>query len=237
MSAQDCLLVNTPSKSKHTNLILLLISILVFEYLFNKYLRDIKNNISKEKRYIEYPNPSQDVIKKFLRDYVKWNFEQQVQMSSSEFPDPTYEIINDVYIIKYKVYINEQPVGLPLDHVSTLENTFKFWESKELETNNQKAKMIFETTKLKHEANVWITWVVRDMGEGVLGHAHLGKGVVEVALGDYTCDGSFQLYDVESVETIMTHEIGHSIGLQHTNDRANIMYPSYTPSYAYCLLN
>ena len=207
------------------------------EWLFNKYLRDIKNNISKEKRYIEYSNPSQDVIKKFLRDYVKWNFEQQVQMSSSEFPDPTYEIINDVYIIKYKVYINEQPIGLPLDHASTLENTFKFWESKELETNNQKAKMIFETTKLKHEANVWITWVVRDMGEGVLGHAHLGKGVVEVALGDYTCDGSFQLYDVESVETIMTHEIGHSIGLQHTNDRSNIMYPSYTPSYAYCLLN
>ena len=207
------------------------------EWLFNKYLRDIKNNISKEKRYIEYSNPSQDVIKKFLRDYVKWNFEQQVQMSSSEFPDPTYEIINDVYIIKYKVYINEQPIGLPLDHVSTLENTFKFWESKELETNNQKAKMIFETTKLKQEANVWITWVVRDMGEGVLGHAHLGKGVVEVALGDYTCDGSFQLYDVESVETIMTHEIGHSIGLQHTNDRVNIMYPSYTPSYAYCLLN
>jgi tetratricopeptide (TPR) repeat protein len=207
------------------------------EYLFNKYLRDIKNNISKEKRYIEYSNPSQDVIKKFLRDYVKWNFEQQVQMSSSEFPDPTYEIINDVYMIKYKVYINEQPIGLPLDHVSTLENTFKFWESKELETNNQKAKMIFEITKLKHEANVWITWVVRDMGEGVLGHAHLGKGVVEVALGDYTCDGSFQLYDVESVEKIMTHEVGHSIGLQHTNDRSNIMYPSYTPSYAYCLLN
>ena len=65
------------------------------EYLFNKYLRDIKNNISKEKRYIEYSNPSQDVIKKFLRDYVKWNFEQQVKMPSSGFPDPTYEIIND----------------------------------------------------------------------------------------------------------------------------------------------
>tara|TARA_B110000444_G_C18530214_1_gene450786 strand:- start:383 stop:670 length:288 start_codon:yes stop_codon:yes gene_type:complete len=75
------------------------------------------------------------------------------------------------------------------------------------------------------------------MGEGVLGHAHLGKGVVEVSLGDYGCDGSFQLYNVESVETIMTHEIGHSIGLPHTNDRTNIMYPSYTPSYAYCLLN
>ena len=82
------------------------------EYLFNKYLRDIKNNISKEKRYIEYSNPSQDVIKKFLRDYVKWNFEEQVKMPSSGFPDPTYEIINETYFIKYKVYVNQQPILL-----------------------------------------------------------------------------------------------------------------------------
>ena len=82
-----------------------------------------------------------------------------------------------------------------------------------------------------------MTWVIRDLGEGVLGHAHLGKGVIEVALGDYSCDGSFQLYDVNTVDTIMTHELGHAIGLPHTNDKSNIMYPSMTPSYAYCLLN
>jgi hypothetical protein len=207
------------------------------EYLFNKYLRDIKINVSKEKRYIEHSNPSQDVIKKFLRDYAKWNFEEQVKSASTDFPDPTYEVIDGTYIIKYKIFINTQPTGLPLNHKSTLENTFEFWEGQELKTDKQDARVLFEITKLKHEANVWITWVVRDMGEGVLGHAHLGKGVVEVALGDYTCDGSFQLYDVKSVKTIMTHEIGHSIGLPHTNDRTNIMYPSYTPSYAYCLLN
>ena len=85
--------------------------------------------------------------------------------------------------------------------------------------------------------NVWLTWVVRDIGDGVLGHAHLGKGIVEVALGSYGCDGSFQLFDVESVKTIMTHELGHSIGLPHTTDKTNIMYPSYTPSFAYCLLD
>ena len=73
---------------------------------------------------------------------------------------------------------------------------------------------------------MWLTWIIRDLGEGVLGHAHLGKGVIEVALGDYSCDGSFQLYDVNTVETIMTHELGHSIGLPHTNDKSNIMYPS-----------
>jgi len=206
-------------------------------YLFEKYLRDISSNISKEKRYIEYPNPSQDVIKKFLRDYIKWNFEEQAKSASEKFPNPTYETIDETVIIFYKVYINEQPTGLPLDHVSTLKNTFAFWEEQELNTNNQKAKVKFEITNAKHEANVWITWVVRNIGEGVLGHAHLGKGIVEVTLGDYNCDGSFQLYDVKSVEAIMTHELGHSVGLKHVTEKNNIMYPSYTPTYAYCLLS
>lgn len=206
-------------------------------YLFERYLRTISNNISKETRYIEYPNPSQDVIKKFLRDYDTWNFESEVKKASSSFPDPSFEIIDDTYFIYYKVFINEQPTGLPLDHVSTLTNSFDFWEKQELSTNNEMAKMRFEITNKKYEANVWVTWVVRDIGEGVLGHAHLGKGVVEVTLGDYNCDGSFQLYDVKSVQEIMTHELGHSIGLHHVEEQDNIMYPSLSPSYAYCLLS
>ena len=206
-------------------------------YLFERYIKDISNNISKEKRYIEYPNPSQDVIKKFLRDYIKWNFENEVKKASDSFPDPSFEVIDDTYIINYKVFINEQPTGLPLDHVSTLSNSFNFWEKQELSTNNEKAKMRFEITNKKYEANVWVTWVIRNIGEGVLGHAHLGKGVVEVTLGDYNCDGSFQLYDVKSVEEIMTHELGHSIGLHHVEEQDNIMYPSLSPSYAYCLLS
>jgi len=205
-------------------------------YLFGKYLRDISNNIVKETRYIEYPNPSQDVIKKFLRDYVKWNFEEQVKLAAETFPSPTYETIDEVVIVYYKVFINDQPSGLPLDHVDTLENSFLFWEEQEFDTDNQKAKVKFEITNFRQDANVWVTWIVRNIGEGVLGHAHLGKGVVEVTLGDYNCDGSFQLYNVKSVEAIMTHELGHSISLQHVTDQNNVMYPSYTPSYAYCLL-
>jgi tetratricopeptide (TPR) repeat protein len=206
-------------------------------YLFEKYLRDISNNISKEKRYIEYSNPSQEVIKKFLRDYIKWNFESEVKTAASKFPDPTYHIEDDVYVITYKVFINEQPSGLPLDHVSTLENSFKFWEPIGVSVKGEETRVKFEITNLKHEANVWITWVVRDIGEGVLGHAHLGKGVVEVTLGDYNCDGSFQLYDVNSVATIMTHELGHSLGWKHVENTNDIMYPSFSPSYAYCLLS
>ena len=205
--------------------------------LFKKYLREISTNVSEEKRYIEYPNPSEDVIKKFLRDYVKWNFEQEVTSASGNFPDPNYEVIDDKYQIYYKVFINDQPTGLPLNHVSTLKNSFGFWEDQELTINGKKAKIEFEIINEKHEANVWITWVIRNLGDGVLGHAHLGKGVVEVALGDYNCDGSFQLYDVTSVEKIMTHELGHSIGLPHVDEQSNIMYPSMSPNYAYCLLS
>ena len=203
---------------------------------FEKYLRDITNNINEEKRYIEYPNPSEDVIKKFLRDYVRWNFEEQVSKASINFPDPIYEVIDGAYYLRYKVFVNQQPSGLPLDHESTLKNSLEFWENQEITINNKKANVAFEIIKEKQDANVWITWVVRDLGEGVLGHAHLGKGVVEVTLGDYNCDGSFQLYDVSSVEKIMTHELGHSIGLPHVNDPNNIMFQSMSPKYAYCLL-
>ena len=83
------------------------------------------------------------------------------------FPNPTFEIIDETYIVNYKVYINEQPTGLPLDHVSTLKNSFSFWEGQELTSNDQKTKMKFEVTNQKYEANVWVTWVVRDIGEGV----------------------------------------------------------------------
>ena len=204
--------------------------------LFEKYIRNISKNVVDEKRYIEYPNPSGDVIKKFLRDYTKWNFEEEVKTASSNFPDPAYKIIDGSYVVHYKVFVNEQPSGLPLNHVSTLQNSFMFWEKQELSSNGQKVKMEFEITNMKHEANVWVTWVVRDIGQGVLGHAHLGKGVVEVTLGDYNCDGRFQLYDVKTVETIMTHELGHSIGLTHVSDPNNIMYTSLKQNYAYCLL-
>ena len=209
------------------------------EWQFARYLDRIEKAVSDDKRYIEYPNPSNDVIKKFLRDYAVWNFEQQIQIGNKNFPNATYMLVDGVYHLEYKIYINKQPVGLPLDHVSTLSNSFKYWEQQELTANDEKpVKIHFVVTKSKSEANLWVTWVVRDIGENVLGHANLGKGVIEVALGGYGCDGGFQLFDVDTVEIIMTHELGHGIGLVHSTDRENIMYPSINETkYAYCLLD
>jgi hypothetical protein len=113
------------------------------------------------------------------------------------------------------------------------------WETMEFNASDGKeVKINFVTTKTKTNANLWVTWVVRDLGEGVLGHANLGKGIVEVALGGYGCDGNFQLFHVDTVEYIMTHELGHGIGLKHSDDKNSIMFPTMkNTQYAYCVLD
>ena len=207
---------------------------------FERYLINIQSDIKKQNRYVENINPSEYVIIKYWKDYHKWNLEFFLD-KPEVFPDRKVWIDPETgnYVIEYLVFINEQPPGLPIDHVATLENSFSFWEKYLFNTSDGKnATARFDNTAIKSEANVWITWVVRDLGEGVLGHANLGKGVVEVAIGSYGCDGSFQLFDVDTVEYIMTHELGHSLGLNHSTNPENILYPSIPYSdYAYCLLN
>ena len=207
---------------------------------FGQYLKDIQNDIKNQNRYIENINPSEYVIIKYWKDYHKWNLEQFLNKPEI-FPDRKIWIDTeaDRYVIEYKVYINEQPDGLPIDHASTLKNSFNFWEQEEYDTNDgKKAVVNFEITDVKSDANIWITWVVRNLGEGVLGHANLGKGVVEVAIGGYGCDGSFQLFNKDTVEIIMSHELGHSLGFGHSDDSTKIMYPTISGmGYAYCLLS
>ena len=61
--------------------------------------------------------------------------------------------------------------------------------------------------------------------------------MVEVAIGSYGCDGSFQLFGIDTVEYVMTHELGHSLGFSHSSNSKSIMYHAVPHvDYAYCLL-
>jgi tetratricopeptide (TPR) repeat protein len=204
---------------------------------FQLYLDNITKRLKDEIIYVEHPNPSADVIKKFHRDSSKWSAPSLDRQQ--QFPDREISLIDDIYHIEYKIYVSPQPASLPLDHVATLENSFKYWEGRTFTASDDKTVIFhFEITERSDLGNVWVTWTVRNLGEGVLGHANIGKGVAEVALGSYGCDGSFQLFDVETVEEIMTHELGHSIGFGgHSDDPNDIMYSSMSPGFAYCLLD
>jgi len=206
---------------------------------FEQYIRDIQIDVKKQNRYVENINPSEYVIIKYWKDYSKWNLAQFLN-NPDIFPDRKIWVDpeTDRYVIEYVVYINEQPLGLPIDHVTTLVNSFDYWEKREfVASDGKKAIAKFSVTNKKAEANVWVTWVVRNIGEGVLGHANIGKGVVEVAIGSYGCDGSFQLFDTDTVEYVMTHELGHSLGFNHSSNSKNIMYHTVPHvDYAYCLL-
>ena len=205
------------------------------EPFLKKHLNDVTKNIAKEKRYIESPNPSWELKKKYLRDVEKWNLEQQIQVALNVLPDPTYTEEDGKVTVYYNVYINDQPPGLPFDYIPTLDKALDYWASQDFTWNDKPTVFNFTYTNDKYDANVWVMWIVRDIE--ALGHATLGKGIVEVTIGNFACNGDFELLDLDTVEYIMKHEIGHSIALQHSTDRNSIMYPSVTPSYGYCIIS
>jgi len=72
-------------------------------------------------------------------------------------------------------------------------------------------------------ADIHIQWV-KEFGTETVGHV-IDKWFVEVGLGDSVCYEHWQPFSANYVNYITTHEIGHVLGLQHTDDPDSIMYP------------
>lgn len=78
-------------------------------------------------------------------------------------------------------------------------------------------------------SNVHLDYI-KDWGNQKLGQAN--PFIAQIGFGDSRCNGQWVPYTPNFVQRIATHEFGHVLGLDHSNDPNSIMYHKGQPSYA-----
>jgi len=73
-----------------------------------------------------------------------------------------------------------------------------------------------------NDADLYISWV-KDYGSHTIGQS-IFKSHIKVGLGRENCRGDWQAFDASTVEKVLWHEIGHSMGYGHSSDPNNVMY-------------
>ena len=72
------------------------------------------------------------------------------------------------------------------------------------------------------DADLVVAWI-KNYGSHTVGEA-IYKSHIKVGLGRDNCYNDWQAFDADTVKKILWHEIGHSMGYNHSNDPSNIMY-------------
>jgi predicted Zn-dependent protease len=135
------------------------------------------------------------------------------------------------------VYIDNKsvPEHYSPTYYEQIEKALEYWE--EGGNGNLKYSPVFEIVD-SQDADIRIRWVenletVEGAPSGVAGYANprvedgkFEKVDIVLEVGNYQ-GKSWRQYGDVTMLTIAKHELGHALGLEHSNDRGDIMYPKY----------
>lgn len=121
------------------------------------------------------------------------------------------------------MYVEEMPKNWQSQFGNVLPESTKYWEQKI-------PGLQFETALKSDNSDFVVEWTSNN-ANGMLGYYsantanHYGKPVVAITLGFFK-DGKLQMLSAESVIAIAKHELGHAIGVPHSENPNDIMYPT-----------
>jgi hypothetical protein len=127
------------------------------------------------------------------------------------------------YAETYKMYVQKMPTHWQKDFGDVLTKATKYWQDK------TSGGIVFETVQHVDQANFVVEWASQYDG-GKLGYYSssttndYGKPKLTITLG-YFKDKKWNLVSADYALEITKHELGHAIGLAHSTDPNDIMYP------------
>jgi len=147
-----------------------------------------------------------------------FEFDNRFSIFSNKDVKFEYEITKNTY----SVYADKIPAEGKDNAVNAVAKASEYW--KQFYPKKQFYKVDSES-----QADIIVKWV-KDYGK----QKHLGfkfQELVQVGLGDSHCGGNWHPFSSYTVEGLMIHEVGHAIGLGHSENPTNVMYSTTETNY------
>ncbi|MEX1995838.1 MAG: matrixin family metalloprotease [Nitrosopumilaceae archaeon] len=117
-------------------------------------------------------------------------------------------------IKKYAVYVEPLP-DWAVNAKNAINDATTFWK--------KNTGVEFILVESSQNANIFVKWIRESLGE-YDGYT-INQNRVDISLGNTGCDGTWHPYDSNSISFLTIHEFGHTLGLEHSSDPNDIMFP------------